>query len=57
MAVIYGTTGPDNRIGTSGNDTIYGWASGGNASSTSSSDTLNGAAGNDQIFGGRISIA
>ncbi len=53
MATIYSTTGSDTRNGTSGNDTIYGWAIiGGNASSTSGNDTLNGAAGNDQLFGG-----
>lgn len=28
MAVIYGTTSADNRNGTTGNDTIYGWANG-----------------------------
>jgi serralysin len=52
MAVIFGTTGSDLRNGTSGNDTIYGWANGGNANSTSANDTLNGAAGNDNLFGG-----
>ena len=52
MAPIYGTTGPDTRNGTLGNDTIYGWANGGNASSTSGNDTLNGAGGNDTLYGG-----
>ncbi len=35
-----------------GNDTIYGWAPGGNANSPSGNDTLNGNAGNDTLFGG-----
>jgi Ca2+-binding RTX toxin-like protein len=52
MAIIYGTTGPDKKNGTKGNDTIYGWAKGGNASSPSGNDTLNGAAGNDSLYGG-----
>ncbi len=52
MAVIYGTTGPDIKNGTSGNDTIYGWAKGGNLNSPSGNDTLNGNAGNDQLEGG-----
>ncbi|MEH2281902.1 MAG: DVUA0089 family protein [Nostoc sp.] len=52
MAFIFGTTGPDTRNGTSGNDTIVGWASGGNANSTSGNDTLNGLAGNDSLVGG-----
>jgi serralysin len=52
MAVIYGTTAPDTRNGTSGDDTIYGWANGGNANSLSGNDILNGAAGNDNLFGG-----
>ncbi|MEH2112980.1 calcium-binding protein [Nostoc sp.] len=52
MAVIYGTTNPDTRNGTSGDDTIYGWANGGNANSPSGNDILNGAAGNDNLFGG-----
>lgn len=52
MAIIYGTTGPDTRTGNSGNDTIFGWANGGNANSPSGNDTLNGAAGNDNLFGG-----
>ncbi|MEH1940584.1 MAG: calcium-binding protein [Nostoc sp.] len=52
MAFIFGTTGSDTRNGTSGNDTIVGWASGGNANSTSGNDTLNGLAGNDSLAGG-----
>lgn len=52
MAIIYGTTGADKKTGTTGNDTIYGWAKGGNANSTSGNDTLTSAAGNDQLFGG-----
>ncbi|MEH2327251.1 MAG: calcium-binding protein [Nostoc sp.] len=52
MAVIFGTTDPDTRNGTSGDDTIYGWANGGNGNSLSGNDTLNGADGNDNLFGG-----
>lgn len=52
MAVIYGTTGKDTKNGTKGNDTIYGWAFGGNANSSSGNDTLNGNAGNDKLKGG-----
>ncbi|MDZ8110371.1 MAG: calcium-binding protein [Nostoc sp. DedQUE12a] len=52
MASIFGTTNPDSLTGTSGNDTIVGWALGGNANSTSGNDTLNGAAGNDSLAGG-----
>jgi Ca2+-binding RTX toxin-like protein len=52
MAVIYGTKGPDTKNGTKGNDTIYGWAKGGNANSTSGNDTLNGNARNDKLYGG-----
>ncbi|MEH2247470.1 calcium-binding protein [Nostoc sp.] len=52
MAFIFGTTGSDIRNGTLGNDTIVGWASGGNAKSTSGNDTLNGLAGNDSLAGG-----
>ena len=52
MVVRYGSTGPNNILGTSGNDTLYGWAQGGNASSTSGNDTLTGGAGNDKLFGG-----
>ncbi|MEH2249962.1 calcium-binding protein [Nostoc sp.] len=52
MAFLFGTTGSDTRNGTSGNDTIVGWASGGNANSTSGNDTLNGLAGNDSLAGG-----
>ncbi len=33
MATIFGKPGADLITGTSGNDTIFGWASGGNASS------------------------
>ncbi|MEH2065697.1 MAG: calcium-binding protein [Nostoc sp.] len=52
MAFIFGTTGPDKINGTSGNDTIVGWATGGNANSPSGNDTLNGLAGNDLLSGG-----
>ncbi|MGF2035321.1 MAG: calcium-binding protein [Nostoc sp. CmiVER01] len=52
MAFIFGKTSADNLSGTSGNDTIVGWASGGNANSTSGNDTLNGANGNDSLAGG-----
>ncbi|MEH1896452.1 MAG: DVUA0089 family protein [Nostoc sp.] len=52
MAFIFGSTNPDNLSGSSGNDTIVGWAIGGDANSTSGNDTLNGAAGNDSIAGG-----
>ncbi|AUB40918.1 Ca2+-binding protein, RTX toxin-related [Nostoc flagelliforme CCNUN1] len=52
MAFIFGKTTDDKISGTSGNDTIVGWASGGNANSTSGNDTLNGADGNDSLAGG-----
>ncbi len=52
MSVIYGTTGADRKTGTTGQDTIYGWARGGNANSPSGNDTLNGNAGSDVLFGG-----
>ncbi|BBD65851.1 outer membrane secretion protein [Nostoc commune NIES-4072] len=52
MAFIFGKTSADNLLGTSGNDTIVGWASGGNANSTSGNDTLNGVDGNDSLAGG-----
>ncbi|MEH2377229.1 calcium-binding protein [Nostoc sp.] len=52
MAFIFGTTGFDTRNGTLGNDTIVGWASGGNANTISGNDTLNGLAGNDSLAGG-----
>ncbi|MDZ8189190.1 MAG: calcium-binding protein [Nostoc sp. ChiSLP02] len=52
MAFIFGKTTADNLSGTSGNDTIVGWANGGNANSPSGNDTLNGAAGNDSLAGG-----
>ena len=52
MAFIFGKTTADNLSGTSGNDTIVGWASNGNANSTSGNDTLNGLAGNDSLAGG-----
>ncbi|MBN3951327.1 MAG: pre-peptidase C-terminal domain-containing protein [Nostoc sp.] len=52
MAFIYGTIGNDKRNGTSGDDIIVGWASGGNANSPSGNDSLNGAAGNDSLAGG-----
>ena len=52
MAIIYGTTGPDKKIGTSGDDLIHGWAKGGVYTSPSGNDTLDGAAGNDSLYGG-----
>jgi Ca2+-binding RTX toxin-like protein len=52
MAIIYGTTGPDTKRGTPGNDEIYGWARGGNATSTSGNDTLSGSFGDDSLAGG-----
>ncbi|BBD65852.1 hypothetical protein NIES4072_04690 [Nostoc commune NIES-4072] len=52
MAFIFGKTSADNLSGTSGNDTIVGWASGGNANSISGNDTLNGVDGNDSLAGG-----
>ncbi|MCC5642897.1 calcium-binding protein [Nostoc sp. CHAB 5824] len=52
MVFIFGSTSADNLFGTSGNDTIVGWAVGGNANSISSNDTLNGAGGNDSLAGG-----
>ena len=52
MAFIFGTTSPDKISGTSENDTIVGWASGGNANSPSGNDILNGLAGNDSLAGG-----
>ncbi|MEH2379130.1 MAG: calcium-binding protein [Nostoc sp.] len=51
MAFIYGTTRPDKINGTLGNDTIVGWAKGGNANIPSGNDSLNGAAGNDSLAG------
>jgi Ca2+-binding RTX toxin-like protein len=54
MAFIFGTIGPDTINGTSGNDTIVGWASDGDADSTSGNDTLNGLAGNDSLVGGSL---
>ncbi|MEH2287293.1 calcium-binding protein [Nostoc sp.] len=50
--MVFGTTNPDTINGSSGNDTIVGWASGGNANSTSGNDVLNGLAGNDSLAGG-----
>ncbi|MBN4004324.1 DVUA0089 family protein [Nostoc sp. LPT] len=50
--MAFGTTNPDTINGSSGNDTIVGWASGGNANSTSGNDVLNGLAGNDSLAGG-----
>ncbi|MEH2331815.1 calcium-binding protein [Nostoc sp.] len=50
--MAFGTTNPDTINGSSGNDTIVGWASGGNANSTSGNDILNGLAGNDSLAGG-----
>ncbi|MCC5614834.1 pre-peptidase C-terminal domain-containing protein [Nostoc sp. CHAB 5836] len=52
MASIFGTTSPDKINGTSENDSIVGWASGGNANSPSGDDILNGLAGNDTLAGG-----
>ena len=52
MAVLYGTTGSETINGTGENDTVYGWASGGDASSASGNDILNGNAGNDTLYGG-----
>ncbi|MCC5614833.1 calcium-binding protein [Nostoc sp. CHAB 5836] len=54
MAFIFGTIGPDTINGTSGNDTIVGWTSDGDADSTSGKDTLNGLAGNDSLAGGSL---
>ncbi|MEH2215335.1 calcium-binding protein [Nostoc sp.] len=50
--MAFGTTNPDTINGSSGNDTIVGWASGGNANSASGNDILNGLAGNDSLAGG-----
>ncbi|MFN6487685.1 MULTISPECIES: calcium-binding protein [unclassified Nostoc] len=50
--MAFGTINSETINGTSGNDTIVGWASGGNATSTSGNDTLNGLAGNDSLAGG-----
>ncbi|MEH2366558.1 calcium-binding protein [Nostoc sp.] len=50
--MVFGTTNPDTINGSSGNDTIVGWASGGNANSASGNDILNGLAGNDSLAGG-----
>lgn len=52
MAIIYGTINPDSINGTIGDDIIYGWATGNNASSLSGKDKLNGNAGNDTLYGG-----
>ena len=52
MAFIFGKTTADNLSGTSGNDTIVGWAIGGDANSTSGNDTLNGGDANDSLEGG-----
>ncbi|WP_392530731.1 hypothetical protein [Nostoc sp. C117] len=52
MGLIFGTTGADTKNGTSANDTIVGWASGGDANSDSGNDILNGFAGNDSLAGG-----
>ena len=54
MAFIFGTTSPDKKSGTLGNDTIVGWASGGNVNSPSGNDTLNGLAGDDSLSGGTL---
>ncbi|MEH2204247.1 MAG: calcium-binding protein [Nostoc sp.] len=50
--MVFGTTNPDTINGSLGNDTIVGWASGGNANSASGNDILNGLAGNDSLAGG-----
>ncbi|WP_448265172.1 calcium-binding protein [Nostoc sp. DSM 114159] len=50
--MVFGTTNPDTINGSSGNDTILGWASGGNANTASGNDILNGLAGNDSLAGG-----
>ncbi|MFN6525462.1 calcium-binding protein [Nostoc sp. ChiSLP03a] len=50
--MVFGTTNPDTINGSSGNDTIVGWASGGNANTASGNDILNGLAGNDSLAGG-----
>lgn len=52
MAIIYGTTGPDTRNGTAGDDIMHGWAIGGDFASPSGNDTLLGNAGNDNLYGG-----
>lgn len=52
MAIIYGTTSADKKIGTLGDDLIHGWAKGGVYTSPSGNDTLDGAAGNDSLYGG-----
>lgn len=52
MTVLYGTTGSETINGTGENDTVYGWASGGDASSASGNDILNGNASNDALYGG-----
>lgn len=52
MAVYFGTTGADAITGGTANDTLYGWATGGNASTPSGNDRLNGGAGNDKLYGG-----
>ncbi|MFN6476847.1 calcium-binding protein [Nostoc sp. DedQUE07] len=50
--MAFGTTNPDTINGSSGNDTIVGWANGGNANTASGNDILNGLAGNDSLAGG-----
>lgn len=52
MAVKYGTIGPDIINGTVSDDTLYGWAAGGNATSPSGNDELFGDAGDDILYGG-----
>ncbi|MEH2435881.1 MAG: calcium-binding protein [Nostoc sp.] len=54
MAITFGTTSPNKINGTLGDDTIVGWASGGNVTSPSGNDTLNGLAGNDSLAGGTL---
>lgn len=52
MAILYGTTDPDRINGTESDDTIYGWAQGGDENSPSGNDNLYGKGGKDQIYGG-----
>lgn len=52
MAVIYGSTNSEQILGGEGNDTLYGWAEGGNADSPSGNDILRGLMGDDELYGG-----